>query len=310
MKRGVYFLANDYVFELAVAFLNSFRRYNPEIPLCLIPFNSNSERVASLQERYGFSVYEKREVLSYCDEISLKFHRGAVGQYRKLAAWEGDFDEFIYIDVDTIVLGNVAFVFKFLAEYDFVTSHSNIPHILKFVWKPSIFSEGKLSEYQINFAANTGFIAAQKRAALFKDAVGKLDQALEHSSHMELECYEQSFLNYLIVTSERKYTSLFVLYLTGKHNEILLEQWAGRKLKGTKIEDGRILSQGAPSPILLLHWAGKWKPSSFDRALFSLSRRLGRRKREQPSVRIFMPYKKLWRYYRFMHAEEKGYSRQ
>ena len=308
MKRGIYFLANDYVYELAVAFLNSFRKYNPEIPLCLIPFDSDSERVGNLQERYGFSVYANREVLSRCDEISRNFHPKTIGHYRKLAAWEGDFDEFIYIDVDTVVLENIDFVFKFLAEYDFVTTHSGMPHLIQFVWKPSIFSGGKLNGEQISYAANTGFIAGRKRAALYKDAIGKLDQALEHAPHMEFACAEQAFLNYLIVTSERKYTSLYVLSLTGSHREILFEHWAGIKVRGIKIKNGRVLMRGAPTPTLLVHWAGEWQPRSFDRVFYSLLRLLRIRTSEPPAIRFFMPYKKLWRYYRFMHEEGNRYT--
>jgi hypothetical protein len=44
-RRGVYFLANDGILDMAIAFLNSFPTYNPSIALCLIP---NADDVAQL----------------------------------------------------------------------------------------------------------------------------------------------------------------------------------------------------------------------------------------------------------------------
>jgi len=300
MKRGVYFLADDGVFELVVAFLNSFRQYNPKLSLCLIPFNSNVERVKSLQESYGFSIYTKTDVLVRCDEISTRFHPRVIGQYRKLAAWEGDFDEFIYIDVDTIVLAKLDFIFKFLAEYSFVTSHSNKPEIVKFVWKPTIYASGVLSDEQIKYATNTGFIASQKGALTLDIVSGKLDRAVELAPHMALFCIEQPFLNYLIVTSGREYTSLSALALARSIVDMPHEYWAGNKLRGIKIENGQVLLNGESRRVLLLHWAGEWQPRLADKLFFWVIRSLRIRKQGSSAIRFFMPYKILWEYYRYL----------
>src|ERR1700730_17769535 len=108
-SRGVYFLANDRVLDLAIAFLNSFRRYNPEIPLCLVPFDENFDEVCDLRSKYVFSVFSDAIALQRCDELSKHFAGHRSGQFRKLAIWEGVFDEFIYIDVDTVVLSDIDF---------------------------------------------------------------------------------------------------------------------------------------------------------------------------------------------------------
>src|SRR5580658_3484813 len=72
--QGVYFLANDYVLDLAVTFLNSFRKYNPTIPLCLVPFDADICKVTALADKYGFEIYDNMEVLYECDRISESFH--------------------------------------------------------------------------------------------------------------------------------------------------------------------------------------------------------------------------------------------
>src|SRR4051812_24380665 len=105
--RGVYFLANDSVLALALAFLKSFRSYNPELNLQLIPFDARCEEIIALKTRFTFDVYPNQELLQNCDRVSEAFHGKTMGHYRKLAAWDGEFEEFIYIDIDTVVLHSV-----------------------------------------------------------------------------------------------------------------------------------------------------------------------------------------------------------
>ena len=136
--RGVYFLANDNVIGLAIAFLNSFRKYNPDIPLCFIPFAPNIDKLKELQSVYDFSIYTDDSILQRCDQISRQIHPVTMHHYRKLAMWEGEFDQFIYIDVDTVVLSSVEFVFPYLTEYGFLTSTSNFEGGRKWVWRDTV----------------------------------------------------------------------------------------------------------------------------------------------------------------------------
>jgi len=54
---GVYFSANDKVYDWTIAFLNSFRTFNPDLRLILIPFNEECDRILQLQTQYNFEVY-------------------------------------------------------------------------------------------------------------------------------------------------------------------------------------------------------------------------------------------------------------
>ncbi len=279
MKRGVYFLANDAIVDFAVTFLNSFRAHNPEIALCLVPFDGNHEQVAQLASRYGFLVWRDEDELRRCDAISRALHDGQTwGHYRKLALWKGDFDEFLYIDSDTVVLEPIDFVFQHLAHYDFVTSHSNIASIRRWVWKDSIYSSPALSPEQIEYAASTGFFASRR---------GLLDAGLVHDSvaglaglaaHMELRCREQPLLNYLVVTSGRPYSSLSRIAQETGDPTIPQEQWAGGDIG--EVESGRLIPSQVQR-VLLVHWAGEWR-----RAFFA---------NEQ------LPYLSLWRHYHTLH---------
>ncbi len=302
--RGVYFLSDDRIFDLTIAFLNSFRMHNPDIPLCLIPCYDNIDRHRELQSDYDFTLYPHEESLALCDEISTRFHGEVFGHYRKLAMWEGDFEEFLYIDCDTVVVDNVDFVFKYLADYDIVTSQSNLPILRKWVWKKSVNETGLLEEDQIAFSANTGFIVSKRNALPLALAQDRAKLADRLSPHMVLMCIEQPFLNYLIVTSGRRYTSLFVLEKERDDPDMKAERWAGERLGF--VRNGRIRFLGRRPPTLLLHWAGKWQPTALDRGLFSLLRFFGLKDRNKPLLmRFIMPYKKLWYHYRFLRDPGK-----
>jgi hypothetical protein len=278
MKRGVYFLANDAILDQAIGFLNSFRSYNPTIPLCLVPFADDCDALRARSDRNGFTVWTDDEVLRRCDRISRAFHDGEVmGQYRKLAMWIGDFDEFLYIDSDTIVLDSVDFVFDHLDRYDFLTSHSNDEGTRHLVWRESIYHTGALTGEQIEFASSTGFVAS--RSGLIEPDKVLLDLAapLALAPHMELMCTEQPLLNYLIVTSGRPYSSLSVIAEATNDPSIPHEQWAGHDIG--RVEDGHLIPSRVPR-VLLVHWAGQWQQARSEGGT--------------------IPYHELWHHYRTM----------
>jgi|GEM_PF-747836 len=276
-SKGVYFLANNKVFEMTTAFLNSFRTYNKDLSLCLIPYNNEFDQIEAMKNIYDFSIFTNEELLKSCDDISIKFHGNVVGAYRKLVAWEGEFEQFIYIDIDTIVLDSLSFVWENLSHCKIFTSHSNMPEIRRWVWKDSIYTHSKLNIAQIEYATNTGFIASSKNILPMSWILEKVEEALILKDDMELLCMEQPFLNYLIVTSGYNYGSLFVFFMWGGTitKDIKLECWAG--LPGGIVRGGKF-KDPHKRPIFLMHWAGVWRENNEDLAK--------------------IPYVELWNYYR------------
>ena len=297
-SKGVYFVANDLVIDLTIAFLNSFRRFNPTVSLCLIPFKDDITEISKLKTRYNFSIYSDAEFLDYCDDISLKFHSKVIGHYRKLAIWQGPFEEFVYIDIDTLVLKNIDFVFPLLSDFDFITSFSNLPSIRQWVWKDSIYQANLLSNEQINYGANTGFIVSKKNNISRDDIDMSLVGALELSEYMELSCMEQPFINYLIVTSNKKHTSLYKLLDSNIYPENYVEFWAGRKKKYF-MKNMQTIQDDIIRDVFFMHWAGVWQKNSKDFKIFKIMKFLKIRKTIWPTS-IFMPFRKLWKYYRYL----------
>jgi hypothetical protein len=293
-KRGVYFLSNDKMYELTIAFLNSFRKYNPEIPLCLVPYNSDYSKIASLSDFYDFTVFDDKDVMDFCDKISFRFYGHVSGSFRKLSFWQGPFEEFVYIDVDTVVLSNIEFSFNYLSDYDFITANSNIPGIRKWVWKESIYSTDVLTKNQIDYAANTGYIISNRKALTMSMILDKLESGVKIKDHMELWCGEQPFLNFLFVTTGR-YTSLLTILRENYPKLIPVEKWSGN-IFGFVFR-GRVLFPFKNIPTLLVHWAGNYRSGNFEKFVIDFLKRLGF-KVEVPVVGFFIPNKRLWKYYK------------
>lgn len=267
LRRGVYFLANDFILDRALAFLHSFRRYNPAMPLCLIPYADDIERLCALRDRYDFTVWADTTVLHRCDDISREFKdpNSPEGKFRKLALWEGEFDEFLYIDCDTVVLRDVGFIFTYLDEFAFVAGSSNYPVTRPLVWNDSIYQVGALTEEQIAYAASTGMLASRREHLRFDEVRRRLPAALALAPHMYLATCEQPVLNYLIVTSGLPYTSLYATWRATGAADIALERWAGMPVG--EVRDGEIVAEHSP-PVLVVHWAGLWYRGSTDVTLF------------------------------------------
>jgi hypothetical protein len=248
VTTGLYFIANDHVYDLAIAFLNSIRIYEPLLPLCLIPYNDHSAQIVALANEYQFTVWQDRDTLRRCDAISKQFHGAVLGQYRKLAIWEGLYDQFAYIDVDTVLLNGIDIPLKMLDDFDFLTATSDLPAIRKYVWKDSLPPSAQAVDSK--YAANTGILFSKREMLTMANIERKLDEALQLAPYMELKCAEQALLNYLIVTSGRRYSSLSRICRERNRKDIPQAVWSGDF-------DGDLLKRRLPA--LVLHWAGQWQ---------------------------------------------------
>jgi len=289
IQRGVYFLANDRTFEVAVAFLTSLRTSNPLIPLCLIPFGGSCRKIWKLRDKYGFSIYSNHARLAACDALSTHFHKDVVGHYRKLCIWDGPFEEFVYIDVDTVVLQKINFVYELLSEYDVITGHSNLAGSRRYVWKDSIYKSSELSTEEIAYSANTGFIASKRGIVTERHISETLPHALRLRPHMALECMEQPYLNVIIMAATGRYSSIHEINNRIPSLRLPHESWAG-DLNWRLHPSGKCEYNGHPTEVLFVHWAGIWSPIGIERftntllAIFGLCRRGLRRKLAQRSL--------------------------
>jgi hypothetical protein len=293
---GLYFVANDGVYDLAVSFLNSVRTSNPGLPLCCIPYDGHHRKIARMARQYGFQLFDNWSVLEACDEISRFFFPQAVGEFRKLASWFGRFERFVYIDVDTVVLGSLATPFQLLAEFPLIFSHSHIPSLRRFVWRDSVSACPELSSDEIALSANTGFMASKRNLFNLCDCHAAARRASRFKDLMELHCKDQGFMNYLAIHVAPDATSLHRLRTQSRIPDICHECWAGDP-DWEFDSECRGFHNGRIRDVLFVHWAGKWKPHRTARVL---NRTFGTAfPHIFPGVRASMPQRRLWNRYRF-----------
>ena len=304
MKTGVYFLCNDSLIEMAIAFLNAFRLYNPNLPLCLIPYRDDDiTQLRNLAEIYNYSIFTNSGILAACDKIGNRMKTYDY-RFRKLAIWEGDFDNFIYLDVDNIVLEDLSSLFQLLHTYEFVVCDSNIAGNIRWVWKDSIPLREKIGAAQVEFAANTSFILSRKGALSLAEVESQIGAIDDLVPHMQLVCGEQPLLNYLIATSGKKATSLSELHKNGAN--VGIGYWAGIARKSETAAQvhpkGTLKLQGTSDRVIFIHWSGLWHARSIDKFVYGFLRLCGLGRGGMRATKLWFPHKRLWLYYRNLNG--------
>lgn len=137
MKKGIYLLANDNVYDPLVALLNSIEvNYSLNIPICIIPFNDNLNLITQeINKRKNVFLFENQKSIDKWEKFIIEFHKlyysnhyedviekksNVLSLHRKYCAFDGIFESFVYIDLDTLVFQSLEPVFNKLDNYDFI----------------------------------------------------------------------------------------------------------------------------------------------------------------------------------------------
>ncbi len=135
---GIYTLANDTVYDQLVALINSIEvNISPEIPICVIPYNEKLDLVKhEINSRPNVTLYDNWNSLQRWDEFAnevwavhpeVRFSKTSRTNpwaqnklMRKLAAFDGNFDKFVFYDADSLAMKPLDNVLEKLDTYDFV----------------------------------------------------------------------------------------------------------------------------------------------------------------------------------------------
>jgi hypothetical protein len=247
---AVVILANDHFFDYLVPFLESFREHNPYLRLCIIPFDDHIEKVRAVVPLYDAELIE-RDYASIDAFSAYLFGENTYlkNRLRKLAAFDLDLDEFLFMDVDMVVGQPLDSFFGHIrpGKIDLLFASS----------ANSVFKEGEnpLTGSTADNLFSTGVFVCSRMVATFdtiRDCFHRqrndfLARKVEH-------LFDQPLLNYFFLVtgriackaSQRKvryvYSSVF-----GKHLEMSADKTM--LLKGRQI-------------VTLAHWAGPSKLKS------------------------------------------------
>jgi hypothetical protein len=106
---GALTLANDAVLEWVRALLSSLREHCPGLPVAVIPFDDRQERLAALLAERGHEYFDE-PVVSRLHSLGRRFYPNdefSARGFRKLAAFSGPFERFLFLDSDVVALGPV-----------------------------------------------------------------------------------------------------------------------------------------------------------------------------------------------------------
>lgn len=104
---GCYTLANDLVLDWTLALLASLRRFAPDLPVVVIPFDDRQAELTGHIDRFGHRYLESPEI-GRLHELGRRLYPAddfSARGFRKLAAFSGPFERFLFLDTDVLALG-------------------------------------------------------------------------------------------------------------------------------------------------------------------------------------------------------------
>ncbi|MEM6255606.1 MAG: Npun_R2821/Npun_R2822 family protein [Cyanobacteria bacterium P01_D01_bin.156] len=219
MKRGIYTLANDVVYDQLVALLNSIEtNVSPNFPVCVIPYDDRIERVTEeIQNRpHNVTLFSDDVALTRWEQFATNIWqqhptaydvwnlRGVsgvnrMGMHRRFCAFDGPFDRYIYLDADTLVLNNIETLLAPLEAVDWVVydfQYKDLTHVFN-VHSPqlkTIFSDEQLDKI---FCAG---MYASKRGIFSNDQLEwLLTQLQTEADVLYINGPDQAIVNYMVL---------------------------------------------------------------------------------------------------------------
>lgn len=274
--RGVYIVANNKVKENAIALLSSLRLYDPDIPVYLIPFNDDHQAVSQqLAEMYQVQLFPDLDLLaSLTQTIGEIFPRDFLAlpnKMRKLAAWFGPLDEFLYIDTDILFFTPVSKTLSYLDQADFIWCDYHYKRGLEDVFSEVVLERGIFNPETLQDVFNSGLWGSRKSALSMKQLTDLLKDCAAHREYFDFSSgtTDQPIMNYLVLKAIPRRLNI------AKANPHEPGSWGGSphfEQRGPVLFDG-------DRPLRYLHWAGT-------------------------PMRSGGPYRELWTHYRYRNDPE------
>ncbi|NEQ50884.1 MAG: sugar transferase [Leptolyngbya sp. SIO3F4] len=219
MTRGIYTLANDVVYDQLIALLNSIEKnVSPDFPVCVIPYDARLTKVSEEIKKRSDNVtlFDDVEALNRWEQFAAeiwKHHptaydvwnlRGVsgvnrMGMHRRFCAFDGPFERYIYLDADTLVLGDINPILEPLDEVDWVVydfQYKDPTHVFNV---HSSQLNQTFSDEQLTKIFCAGMYAA-KRGVFNQDQLDwLLEQLKTEADVLYINGPDQAIVNYMVL---------------------------------------------------------------------------------------------------------------
>ena len=220
-KLGIYTLANDVVFDQLVALLNSIEKnVSTDVPICVIPFDNNLEKVKQeIEQRDNVSLFNDQESIkrweNFATEIWSKHPKAnqtkqfwGKGHHHRFAAFDGEFDKFVFYDADSLAMKPLDKMFDKLNYYDFVFDdwEHRKPKETSALNISLIEESGLFKEEQIRPKLHCSSLFGSKKGIFNEEELGKLKDKLINDNEITWipRWWDDAFLfNYLTLRCDR-----------------------------------------------------------------------------------------------------------
>lgn len=253
-QRGVYIVANEKVGDNAIALLASLRLHDIDVPVYMIPFNDNYKPLfQKLHTLYQVQLFPDLAFLeNFTQKISDIFPRDFLAlpnKMRKLAAWFGPLDDFLYIDTDILFFAPVSDTLAYLDQANFICCDYHFKgRKLRDVFSQDAVDRGVFPPDVVNSVFNSGLWGSKKGTITLDQMYARLQECAENRDYFDFSggTTDQPIMNYLVLNSIE--TRLNIAQV--KPNEP--GSWGGMKHFITRdhtLYDGE-------TRLRYLHWAG------------------------------------------------------
>jgi hypothetical protein len=252
-SAGIYFSANDVVYDWVVTFLESVRNYNPDLPVILLPFDERMDRLTKLAPRYRVTIHNDA-AFEELDDMGRQVVRGEISHghhwFRRLATFWGPFDHFLSLDSDIVLLSDPAQMLRAIRESEMDLLHCDCA--LGQVYLPGEFRRQMVRRGARGF--NAGTWGSRRGLFTFDEFRQYFGQALKVLPSLNSRNGDQPFINYCCDMKPVKYApfSEFIPNASPQAWARIGELYR----RGDRYYHWDHGGQDHNKRILLLHWAG------------------------------------------------------
>ena len=298
MIQGLFTLANDIVYDQLVALLNSIEaNYSRDIPVCVIPYDDNIEKVkGEISKRENTVLFSDKDSIKRWEGFAEKvwknyslegnniFGRHSITNHRKFCVFDGPFDRFVFMDADTLLIDDLNRVFDKLDEYDFVAydyQYKDPSHVynVKSSKLIDIFGDKRVKSevFCTGFFASKRNLLSEEKCSI---ALSKLKSG--QTDILYPKACEQSLLNYIIMVN-----NIYICNLAIKINK---DKRTGNSVTSTHFENKNHVLYDKGNRLTYLHYIGI--PSNIINRVCK-------------GENIDFPYRDIFLHYRYLYDPER-----